>query len=30
MSYIQGEDREQASFLLARIDDYVGLKQQSG
>ena len=24
MSYIRGEDREQASFLPARIDDYVG------
>src|SRR5256884_5663633 len=24
MSYIRGEDREQASFLPARIDDYIG------
>ena len=24
MSYIRGEDREQASFLPARINDYVG------
>jgi transposase len=24
MSYIRGEDREQASLLPARIDDYVG------
>jgi hypothetical protein len=30
MSYIRGEDREQASFLPARIDDYVGAEEQSG